>query len=61
LYLLYHCVAVGLIAAAIIAKVTGGCGLDRLHRMDILTVALNVCGYLMVMRDREPWDIDFDL
>jgi hypothetical protein len=60
LYLLYHCVAVGLIAAAIIALVMGVVGWIVFTAWIILTIALYVGGwicYLMVMRDLEPWDI----
>jgi uncharacterized membrane protein len=62
--LLHHGVALGLIAAAIVALVTGLVGWLVFAAWMILTVALYVCGwiyYLMVVRDRAPWDTDLDL
>jgi hypothetical protein len=64
LCLLHHVVALGLIASGIAALVTGHVGWLAFAAWMILTVVLYVCGwayYLLAMRDRIPWDIDFDL
>jgi hypothetical protein len=64
LCLLHHVVALGLIAAGIVALATGTVGWLVFAVWMILTVALYVGGwvyYLMVMSEPPGWDIDFEL
>jgi hypothetical protein len=62
--LIHHGVALGMVAAGIIALLTGTVGWLVFIAWMILTVVIYVCGwvyYVMVIRDRAPWDIDLDL
>ena len=62
--LIDHGVALGMIASGIIALLTGTVGWLVFIAWMILTIVIYVSGwayYLLVVRDRIPWDIDFDL
>jgi predicted membrane channel-forming protein YqfA (hemolysin III family) len=62
--LINHGVALGMIAVGIIVLLTETIGWLVFTAWMILTVVIYVCGwvyYLMVVRDRIPWDIDLDL
>jgi hypothetical protein len=63
-FLIHHCLALGMIAAGIVALAMGVVGWIVFAAWMALTVALYVGGWiysLMVMRDQVPWDIDLDL